>query len=184
MPVAVTRWPTRIRTAGARLLSQRRGGAQPRTRGRAIMASQDSAPQFVPVSTRDDGFRVVSERVLHSRYVTLYDRTVEFPSSGKGQDEAAPTLRFDYDVLGHPRAGFHFVSIFPFHSGVGGEPSCTAVREYGQVSSGGSLSLSRRPALLLTPPVRPVGPQPPGLVPACWRGGRQEARQPPGRRPG
>ena len=96
------------------------------------MASQDaSSPQFVPVSSCDDGFRVVSERVLHSRYVTLYDRTVEFPSDKKQQD-AAP-LRFDYDVLGHPRAGFHFVSIFPFHS-AGDEPSCTVVREYGQVS--------------------------------------------------
>ena len=181
MPI-VTRWPTRIRTAGARLLSLRRA-AQPRTRGRAIMAShQDSAPQFVPVSTRDDGFRVVSERVLHSRYVTLYDRTVEFPSSGEWQDEAAPALRFDYDVLGHPRAGFHFVSIFPFHSGAGGEPSCTAVREYGQVSTGGSLS--RLPSLLLTPRFHPPGPQPPGLVPPCRRGRRQKARQPPGRRPG
>jgi hypothetical protein len=90
-------------------------------------------PLFVPSSTRDDGFRVVSERVTHSRYVTLYDRTVEFPAQTSSSTEGSSPLQFAYDVLGHPKAGFHFVSVFPVHTNNGGEIEATLVREYGQV---------------------------------------------------
>lgn len=88
------------------------------------------APAFVPRSTRDDGFRVVSETVLHRRYLAVFDRTVEFPAL----PGATERLRFAYDVVGHPRSHFHFVTVFPFHAraGAAGEPSATMVREYAQ----------------------------------------------------
>ena len=78
---------------------------------------------MVPPSKRDDGFRIVHEAVSYKRYMTVYDRTVQFP-------ESADNARHAYDVVGHPRAGFHFASIFPFHPGP--EPAVTMIREYAQ----------------------------------------------------
>jgi ADP-ribose pyrophosphatase YjhB (NUDIX family) len=86
----------------------------------AAPAKGGGASSIVPPSRRDDGFSVVSEAVSYKRYLTLYDRTVEFP------DHKA---QYKYDVVGHPRAAFHFVSIFPYHADTG---EVTMIREYAQ----------------------------------------------------
>jgi hypothetical protein len=89
----------------------------------AAAPAEGGASSIVPPSRRDDGFRVVSEAVSYKRYLTLYDRTVEFP------DGPGKKAQYAYDVVGHPRAAFHFVSIFPFHSK---EQTVTMIREYAQ----------------------------------------------------
>ena len=104
------------------------------------MPLQPQPPQqLAPRSTRDDGFRIVSERVAYKRYVTVFDRLVEFPpattAGSAAAAEAPPAARFAFDVVGHPRAQFHFVTVFPFHSAAangGGEPTVTMIREYAQ----------------------------------------------------
>jgi len=107
--------------------------AAPRAQCRRMAAAAPSeagagagAASLVPPSTRDDGFRVVSETVSYKRYLTIYDRTVQFPADGAGK----PGASYAYDVVGHPRAAFHFCCIFPFHSGP--EPAVTMIREYAQ----------------------------------------------------
>ena len=88
------------------------------------------APRWLaPRSTRDDGFRVVSESVSYKRYLTVFDRTVEFPPPPDAAP-GAPRPRFAFDVVGHPRAQCHFVAVLPFHSGA--EPAVTLVREFAQ----------------------------------------------------
>ena len=100
--------------------------AAPCVRSRMASAAAPSEPggaPIVPPSTRDDGFRVVSESVSYKRYLTLYDRSVEFPNS-------AAKTPFAYDVVGHPQAAFHFACVCPFHPGP--EPAVTMIREYAQ----------------------------------------------------
>jgi len=84
---------------------------------------------LAPRSTRDDGFRVVAESVAYKRYLTVFDRTVEFPAPADAAPGAA-RARFAYDVVGHPRAQCHFVAVLPFHSGP--EAAVTLVREFAQ----------------------------------------------------
>lgn len=70
---------------------------------------------------------VESERVCYRRYVTVLDRRVTF-TLPQGQ-----TCTFDYDIVGHPKANYKFVVVFPFTSsrnGTGGE--VTVVKEYAQ----------------------------------------------------
>ncbi|KAI7843822.1 hypothetical protein COHA_002720 [Chlorella ohadii] len=71
-------------------------------------------------------FRILSEEILHKRYLTLYNRTVQFPAEDGGAE--GPVL--EYDIIGHPQADFHFAVVFPFHSADGG--SVTLIREYAQ----------------------------------------------------
>jgi hypothetical protein len=108
----------------------------------AAPAPGDAASPLAPPSTRDDGFRVVSETVSYKRYLTLYDRVVEYPplppdgdasAAGAAAQEAAaaPRLQYAFDVVGHPRAQFTFVTVVPFHPGP--EPAVTMIREYAQV---------------------------------------------------
>ena len=54
--------------------------------------------------------RIVREDVAHQRYLTVFDREVEFDIPG----ESAPT-RINYDIVGHPRSRFQFSVVFPFH---------------------------------------------------------------------
>ncbi|KAL4457906.1 hypothetical protein ABPG75_012771 [Micractinium tetrahymenae] len=72
-------------------------------------------------------FTVLSETVLHRRYLTLYNRAVQFPSS----DGSTPGAVHEYDVIGHPQCDFHFAVTFPWHPGPGGG-SVTLIREYAQ----------------------------------------------------
>eukprot|EP00879_Flechtneria_rotunda_P017704 GHRR01018557.1.p1 GENE.GHRR01018557.1~~GHRR01018557.1.p1 ORF type:complete len:205 (+),score=42.12 GHRR01018557.1:1046-1660(+) len=75
-------------------------------------------------------FVQVSQDVMYQRYLTVYDRQVQFAAE-EGRSQPT-TLRFD--VVGHPRAEFSFAVIYPFHpyrdGRKGGE--VTLVREYAQ----------------------------------------------------
>ncbi|KAK9843778.1 hypothetical protein WJX81_005907 [Elliptochloris bilobata] len=55
-------------------------------------------------------FSIVSELVVHQRYLTLFNRRIRFPAV-----EARPEVEYDYDIVGHPQADFHFCVTFPFH---------------------------------------------------------------------
>ena len=71
---------------------------------------QQAAAGAAPLQDGDPRFRVLSEQVLHRRYLTLYNRSVQFPEG--------PVL--EYDVVGHPQADFKFAVVFPYHSADGG----------------------------------------------------------------
>eukprot|EP00884_Botryococcus_braunii_P018785 jgi/Botrbrau1/5590/Bobra.97_2s0018.1 len=76
-------------------------------------------------------FRVQSEEVLHSRYLTVYSRKVELPPTLDGKVRV-----IDYDLVGHPKGEFKFAVSFPFHpypDRPGGE--VTLIREYSQGSN-------------------------------------------------
>ena len=83
-------------------------------------------PQCLSSDTaQDPEFPITSEDVKYTRYLTLYNRSVEFPD-GKVHD---------FDIIGHPRANFHFCVTFPFHpapSGKWQDGQVTLVREFCQ----------------------------------------------------
>ncbi|GFR46294.1 hypothetical protein Agub_g7850 [Astrephomene gubernaculifera] len=77
-------------------------------------------------------FDIVDDKIVHRRYVTLYDRVVRFTPEG-GEPH---TLH--YDVVGHPASCFSFAVAFPFHpataeaGGTTQVAQVTLVREYAQ----------------------------------------------------
>jgi hypothetical protein len=76
-------------------------------------------------TTQDPEFPIVSEGIKFARYLTLYNRSVKFPD---GQVH-------DFDVIGHPRANFHFCVTFPFHPAPSNnwkDGEVTLVREFCQ----------------------------------------------------
>ena len=93
--------------------------------GMAVTASAEALQRasFLPQPPDDGQYTILSERVAYSRYMTVYDRSVQFPPDGKGDRHV-----FDYDVLGHPRAHFHCVWVLPFWP----DGTVTLVREYAQ----------------------------------------------------
>lgn len=82
--------------------------------------------------------RIVREDVAHQRYLTVFDREVEFDIPG----ESAPT-RINYDIVGHPRSRFQFSVVFPFHPRDASNPlpTVTLIREYMQGSNAMGYSL-------------------------------------------
>lgn len=73
-------------------------------------------------------FTLVSEEIVFQRYLTLYNRKVQFPEDDK---------IYEFDVIGHPRAQFHFCVTFPFHPPEGNntswrDGSVTLIKEYAQ----------------------------------------------------
>jgi hypothetical protein len=80
--------------------------------------------------------KVLDETVAYDRYLTVFDRTVEFPEDGG--------LTVKYDLVGHPRANFRFAVIFPFHpkdSKTNTPAQVTVIREYIQASNSLGYSL-------------------------------------------
>jgi 8-oxo-dGTP pyrophosphatase MutT (NUDIX family) len=88
-------------------------------------ASSRSMSTPLPPTFRDDGYETQSCSVLHSRYLTVYERTVMHPESRES---------FSYDVVGHPRASFHSVHVLVAHlrTSSSSSPTFFFVREYGQ----------------------------------------------------
>lgn len=75
-----------------------------------------------------ENFKVVSEEVVHERYLTLYNRHVQFPKESKQKGQV-----FEYDIIGHPQSQFHFAVSFPFHPARDGGPAeVTIIKEYCQ----------------------------------------------------
>ena len=82
--------------------------------------------------------RIVREDVAHQRYLTVFDREVEFDVPG----QTSPR-RIKYDIVGHPRSKFQFSVVFPFHppDDTNPHPSVTLIREYMQGSNDMGYSL-------------------------------------------
>lgn len=88
-------------------------------------AAEAAAARLSFVARADSGgYTVVAEQVVHQRYLSVYDRSVRFPSGEGGEAGAV----FAFDVVGHPRAHFHAVWVLPFWA----DGTVTLVREYAQ----------------------------------------------------
>jgi hypothetical protein len=73
---------------------------------------------------------VARETIAYKRYLAVYDRTVEFASPDddeEEEEEKKKTISIKYDIVGHPRSGFRFVAVLPFHSAT---KEFTICREY------------------------------------------------------
>ena len=76
---------------------------------------------------------IVSDKVAYKRYLTVFDREVEF--AAKDAPGHAPH-RVAYDIVGHPKSNFQFTVVFPSHPATAGaEPQVTLIREYIQASN-------------------------------------------------
>ncbi len=124
------------RVARGKLEAFVHGRGRSRTLARGVAGGDGRADEM----TREG--KIVSEETLHSRYVTVYDRVIEFEetraSSTSTSTSATTTRRFAYDVVGHPKNDFKFVVVAPFHSRettTSGQPEFTIVREYAQGSN-------------------------------------------------
>ncbi|KAG1665097.1 hypothetical protein FOA52_007788 [Chlamydomonas sp. UWO 241] len=74
------------------------------------------------------GMSLVSEKQVYGRYLSVYDRQVEFTNEATGD-----TNTVDYDVVGHPKCDFFFTVVFPFHPAKDGKPAqVTLISEYCQ----------------------------------------------------
>lgn len=76
-------------------------------------------------------FTVIDEEVKFQRYLTLYNRRVKFPPTPTHPE---PTVH-EFDIIGHPKANFHFAIAFPFHPAASGDwrdGQVTLLREYAQ----------------------------------------------------
>ena len=85
-------------------------------------------PAFAPMAARR-GIRVLEENEVYSRYMTIYNRRVQFAGlDGAGAKE------FEFDVVGHPKSDFRFAVVMPVHLPASpGEPfTTTLVWEYAQ----------------------------------------------------
>ena len=86
-------------------------------------------------------FTITSETVSYERYMTVYNRRVAFPRLKTGGEvDADGTVEresHDFDVVGHPKANFHFCIAFPYHpprdkDAHWCEGEVTLIREYAQ----------------------------------------------------
>eukprot|EP00892_Ulva_mutabilis_P003937 jgi/Ulvmu1/1915/UM012_0075.1 len=77
---------------------------------------------------------IVSEKITHQRWLTMYDRHVHFeiqdPSNGSKSSRVV-----EYDIVGAPQADFSFAVTFPYHPAPAGA-EVTILREYSQGANG------------------------------------------------
>ena len=98
------------------------------------MSGLDASVHQLPSAQPD--FKILQEKLIHRRYLALYDRKIRL-ASAKGRqvshdsqarsEGAAPQgkgftslkimqgIAFDYDIVGHPQCDFHFSVTFPYH---------------------------------------------------------------------
>jgi len=74
---------------------------------------------------------VLTEDVVHQRYLTVYNRRVKFSHT---EEEASsnnlPEAKvLDFDIVGHPKANFSFAVALPYHTK---SATVTVLREYAQ----------------------------------------------------
>lgn len=122
-----------IRSARRRVVSS----SATKDTGGANDKDNDDAMVF-DASARVRTGKVVREEAVHSRYLTVYDRVVEFEAQVGDAAGDGTTRRFAYDVVGHPKGDFKFACVAPFHpreTTKSGEPEFTIVREYAQGSN-------------------------------------------------
>ena len=75
------------------------------------------------------------ESIAYRRYLAVYDRTVEFAAT---KDGGEGKISIEYDIVGHPRLGFRFVAVLPFHSRT---KEFTLCREYIQSVNASGLTV-------------------------------------------
>lgn len=112
---------------------------RPRVRGRAFASAARDDPGPFPRSWPAPMGEIVSDKVAYKRYLTVFDREVEF--AAKDAPGHAPH-RVAYDIVGHPKSNFQFTVVFPFHPATAAdEPQVTLIREYIQASNAMGYSL-------------------------------------------
>eukprot|EP00889_Picochlorum_renovo_P007187 jgi/Picre1/34217/NNA_001691.t1 len=87
-----------------------------------------------------DTFTILDDTPVYNRYMTVYNRRVQFPSHSAGGVNTSSCLEdppvHEFDVVGHPKASFHFCISFPYHPPANGghwsEGEVTMIREYAQ----------------------------------------------------
>ena len=81
-------------------------------------------------------FKVLKESEVYSGYLSVYNRRVRFPDKSATGEKYAVPPEYNYDVIGHPRANFHFCICFPYHPPAEGNDwrngEVTLIREYAQ----------------------------------------------------
>lgn len=77
-------------------------------------------------------YKIVSENVAYHRYVTVFDRKVEFPAhpTDRGRNREQPEIH-SFDVVGHPSSRFTYVTIMAMKFSEP-EPQVTLVHEFCQ----------------------------------------------------
>ena len=121
--------------AAPRLVPRRAASGSPLARPLHVTAATSSVRGPSSSSPFPAMGKVVDETVAYDRYLTVFDRTVEFPED---------SLTVKYDIVGHPRANFRFAVIFPFHPGDAASKTpatVTVIREYIQASNAMGYSL-------------------------------------------
>ena len=88
-----------------------------------------------PTTSRFRG-ETTRESIAYRRYLAVYDRTVEFAARTKDGGEGK--ISIEYDIVGHPRLGFRFVAVLPFHSRT---KEFTLCREYIQSVNASGLTV-------------------------------------------
>eukprot|EP01026_Neomeris_dumetosa_P067611 TRINITY_DN65962_c0_g3_i1.p1 TRINITY_DN65962_c0_g3~~TRINITY_DN65962_c0_g3_i1.p1 ORF type:complete len:282 (+),score=23.35 TRINITY_DN65962_c0_g3_i1:42-887(+) len=62
----------------------------------------------------EQDFNILEEKVVHSRYLTLYDRVVQFSVPNKQQQHLLDSEQLHkFDVVGHPKCDFYFSVVCP-----------------------------------------------------------------------
>eukprot|EP00242_Pyramimonas_sp_CCMP2087_P006718 CAMPEP_0198215104 /NCGR_PEP_ID=MMETSP1445-20131203/47116_1 /TAXON_ID=36898 /ORGANISM="Pyramimonas sp., Strain CCMP2087" /LENGTH=218 /DNA_ID=CAMNT_0043890657 /DNA_START=225 /DNA_END=881 /DNA_ORIENTATION=- len=84
------------------------------------------APASLP-GTTEGHLLVQDEAIVYKRYLTVYNRTVQYPPRPNGEESAV-----EYDIVGHPQAEFKYAVVFPFHPKQGGGGEVTILKEYNQ----------------------------------------------------
>ena len=142
--VAAVAAAPRLSTRTSRAPRDRVGGVRarthrPRVRGRAFASAARDDPGPFPRSWPAPMGEIVSDKVAYKRYLTVFDREVEF--AAKDAPGHAPH-RVAYDIVGHPKSNFQFTVVFPSHPATAGaEPQVTLIREYIQASNAMGYSL-------------------------------------------
>jgi len=104
-----------------------------RVRGiRGTMDARNTRARAKRVLPGSDGGEYVTsdESLLHTRYLTVFNRTVRLPCGPHGTHNR----EFHFDVVGHPKNNFHFCVVFPYHRAKheSEKPTVTVLREYCQ----------------------------------------------------
>ena len=131
-------WTTIATKDNARLYASREGTSASASETNATKGifEEDMTNSRTP-ETPTSRFRgeTTRESIAYRRYLAVYDRTVEFAAT---KDGGEGKISIEYDIVGHPRLGFRFVAVLPFHSRT---KEFTLCREYIQSVNASGLTV-------------------------------------------
>ena len=120
----------RSSSSAAASISASSSSSSEKKEGKEAMTTTTTNPRS-PRGEDGASFRgsVARETIAYKRYLAVYDRTVEFasPDADGEEEEDKKMISIKYDIVGHPRSGFRFVAVLPFHSAT---KEFTICREY------------------------------------------------------